>query len=174
MIQKIKNFTDFRLKLMLTILFAVLCILEFLDGKVDVSDFTIPALLFIVFSEIFYTFIRTRGVSNVEYSDSSTQLSIFERGNLGFIQWVRMLDKGQLSRFLFNIIIFIIFFVALVLDLNIVAHGTNDLIVNIIMVVWGSVFFVVSIKELKKAFSYYNIFITQVAFCLVMSFLFLL
>ncbi|CBW25198.1 putative membrane protein [Halobacteriovorax marinus SJ] len=174
MIQKIKSFTDFRLKLVLTILFAVLCILEFVDGRVDVSDFTIPALLFIVFSEIIYTFIRTRGVSNVEYSDSSTQLSIFERGNLGFIGWVRLLDKRQLSRFIFNITIFFIFLVALILDLNIVAHGTNDLVVNIFMVLWGSVFFLVSIKELQKAFSYYNVFITQVAFCLIMSFLFLL
>ncbi|GEM_PF-2425174 len=174
MIQKIRNFTDFRLKLLLTVLFGVLCILEFIDGRVDVSDFTIPALLFIVFSEIFYTFMRTRGLSNVEYSDASTQLSIFERGNLGFIQWARMLDKKQMSRFIFNITIFIIFFVALVLDLNIVAHGMNDLIVNIFMVLWGSVFFLVSIKELKKAFSYYNVFITQVAFCLVMSFIFLL
>lgn len=174
MIQRIRNFTDFRLKLMLMVLFAVLCVLEFLDGKVDVSDFTIPALLFIVFAEIFYTYIRTKGIHNIEYSDSSTQLSIFERGNLGFLKWVRMLDKKHLSRFVFNITIFIIFSVALILDLRIVAHGTNDLVVNIFMVLWGSVFFVVSIKELKKAFSYYNVFITQVAFCLVMSFLFLL
>lgn len=174
MLKKIRSFTDFRLKLLLTVLFAVLCVLEFLDGKVDVSDFTIPALLFIVFSEILYTFIGTRGVSNVEYSDSSTQLSIFERGNLGFIQWVRLLNRKQLSRFIFNITIFLIFLVALILDLSIVAHGTNDLIVNIFMVLWGSVFFIVSIKELQKAFSYYNVFITQVAFCLIMSFLFLL
>ncbi|WP_127717739.1 hypothetical protein [Halobacteriovorax sp. HLS] len=174
MIQRIRRFTDFRLKTLLATLFAVLCLLEFFDGKVDVSDFTIPALLVIVFSEIFYNYIKSRGTQNVEYADESTQLSIFDRGNVGFLEWVKMIDKKVLSRMIFNIIIFIVFLVALILDLSIVGKGTNDLVVNIIMVVWGVVFFAFSIKELKKAFSYYNIFITQVAFCLVISFFFLL
>jgi hypothetical protein len=174
MIQRIRKFTDFRLKMVLAVLFSVLCLLEFLDGRVDVSDFTIPALLIIVFSEIFYTFIRSKGVRSIEYSDESTQLSIFDRSNLGFFQWLKMIDKRILSRFIFNITIFIVFLVALILDLSIVAKGTNDLVVNIFMVIWGSVFFVASINELKKAFSYYNIFITQLAFCLVLSFFFML
>jgi hypothetical protein len=174
MIQKIRKVTNIHLKMILAMLFSLLCLLEFIDGKADVSDVTIPALLVIVFSDLFYTFIRARGVRNVEYSDASTQLSIFERGNIGFLQWSKMIDKKTQTRFIFNITIFLIFLVALILDLNIVAKGTNDLIVNIIMVIWGGVFFIFSIKELKKAFSYYNIFITQVAFCLVISFFYLL
>lgn len=174
MIQRIRKITTIHLKMLLALLFSLLCLLEFIDGKADVSDVTIPALLIIVFSDLFYTFIRSKGVRTEEYSDASTQLSIFERGNIGFLQWSKMIDKKTQTRFIFNIAIFFIFFVALILDLNIVAKGANDLIVNIIMVVWGVVFFVFSIKELKKAFSYYNIFITQVAFCLVISFFYLM
>ena len=174
MIQKIRKVTNIHLKMLLAMLFSLLCLLEFVDGKVDVSDVTIPALLIIVFCDLFYTFIKSHGVRTIVYGDESTQLSIFERGNIGYVQWVKMIDKKVLSRFIFNSTIFLVFLVALILDLNIVAKGTNDLVVNVFMIIWGSVFFIFSIKELKKAFSYYNIFITQVAFCLVMSFLFLL
>ncbi|OUR98923.1 hypothetical protein A9Q84_05795 [Halobacteriovorax marinus] len=174
MIQKIKKFTDFRFKMLLAILFGVLLFLESLDGITDVSDFTIPALLFIVFCELFYTYMGSKGTQTVRYSDDSTQLSIFDRGNIGIVEWVKMIDKKLLGRFIFNIIVFILFFVALILDLNIFTNGFNDQVVSVFMVIWGAAFFIFSIKELKKAFSYYNIFLTQVAFCLIMSFIFLL
>jgi len=174
MIQKIKNFTDFRFKMLLALLFGVLFFLESLDGITDVSDFTIPALLVIVFCEIFYTYIRSKGTQTIRYSDDSTQLSIFDRGNVGIAEWMKMIDKKLLARFIFNIIVFVVFFVALILDLNIFTNGFNDMVVSVFMVIWGTAFFVFSIKELRKAFSYYNVFLTQVAFCLIVSFIFLL
>lgn len=160
--------------MLLAVLFGVLFFLESLDGITDVSDFTIPALLVIVFCEIFYTYIRSKGIQTVRYNDDSTQLSIFDRGNVGIVKWVRMIDKRLLARFIFNIIVFMLFLVALILDLNIFTNGFNDQVVSVFMMIWGVAFFIFSIKELKKAFSYYNIFLTQVAFCLIISFIFLL
>ncbi|MCP4914137.1 MAG: hypothetical protein GY909_13580 [Oligoflexia bacterium] len=151
MLNKYYSQATISVKVILTILFAILWIGETMDKNVDIGDLVAPFLLLLMINDIYM---------HVKKTDYQTSFKYFVQGNVGQ-------EKQNPFRHLMKPAFSFFFSMLLILPVLFDFHGVSEYYMNLIFKTlalgWSLTYLAINIKRLRKNIAIPQIIVTNVA-----------
>jgi len=131
------------LKILLSVLFGLLLIFEYIDGVHDLSDWAVLFFFILMANDCYIHYRMAKGRS--------------------FKEWILSPRDGG-KKLVMNGVFFLILLISIILEFVVVMDvGTRDLFYKGLFIMWSGIFLGVNIFKLKEAFNLKRLMVTNVA-----------